>query len=159
MRFFHPALLVALCMFGAAIALAAQQPQTSRATTALTNKDITTMISARLSQEIVIAKIKSSACRFDTSPDKLAEIKKAGVPDAVILAMVQAPVAPAEVPRDSQQPANLVAEAPKDQGDTVYVNCTGSRREVHSTAFYASTTLAEVPRGDALTFLGGEKGY
>ena len=154
MRFFRPALLLGLFIFGA-LSLAAQEPQTSQATTtALTNKDIIMMFRAGLSQEIVIAKIKSSICIFDTAPDKLAELKKAGVPDAVILAIVQAPAAELRT-----APVNRVVEAPKDQADMVYVNCQNSQREVRSTAFYQSPTLAEVPCGDALTFLGSEKGY
>ena len=49
------------------------------------------MLSAGLSQEIVIAKIAASACEFDTSPAALKVLKTTNVPDAVILAMVQAP--------------------------------------------------------------------
>jgi hypothetical protein len=137
MRSFHPLLLM-VCLFIPAVARTSQEPQTSQATAALTNKDIVTMVSAGLSQEIVIAKIKSSPCNFDTAPDTLAEIKKAGVPGDIILVMV---------------------EAPKDQGQTVYVNCQNSQREVRSTPFYQSPTLAEVPCGDALIFLGSEKGF
>jgi hypothetical protein len=152
MHFFRPALLLAVFILGF-ISLAAQEPQTSQAA-ALTNKDIITMVNARLSQEIIIAKIKSSVCGFDTAPDKLAELKKVGVPDAVILAVVQAPAA---LPRIA--PANRMVEAPNDQGDLAYVNCVNSQREVRSTAFYASPTLAEVPCGDVLILLSTENGY
>lgn len=148
MRFFRPAFLLTLCMFGAAVAFASQEPQTSQGTAALTNKDILTMVSAGLSQEIVIAKINSSVCSFDTAPEKLAELKKAGMADPIILAMIEAP---------KGQPTMI--EAAKGQGETVYVNCVNSQREVRSTAFYQSPTLAEVPCGDALTSLGSEKGY
>ena len=41
----------------------------------------------------------------------------------------------------------------------VYVNCQNSQREVRPMPFYQSPTLAEVPCGDALTFLGSEKGF
>jgi hypothetical protein len=47
------------------------------------------MVSAEFSQEIIIAKIKSSRNSFDTSAAALQRLKKAGVSDAVILAMVQ----------------------------------------------------------------------
>ena len=59
---------------------------------ALTNKDILDMVGAGLTAEVVIAKMKLSKCNFDTSPDALKALKAANVPDAVILAMVQAPV-------------------------------------------------------------------
>ncbi len=64
------------------------QAQTANA--ALDNKDVLEMLKAGLAQEIVIAKIKTSVCKFDSSPAALQELKTAGVPDAVILAMVKA---------------------------------------------------------------------
>ncbi|MGB7924544.1 MAG: hypothetical protein WCF57_14990 [Pyrinomonadaceae bacterium] len=57
---------------------------------ALTNADVLEMLRAGLAPEIITAKIKASASRFDTSPDTLQELKKAGVPDAIVLAMVEA---------------------------------------------------------------------
>jgi len=49
------------------------------------------MVKAGLGAEIVIAKIKATSCSFDTDPAALKTLKDAGVPDSVILAMVQAP--------------------------------------------------------------------
>lgn len=71
----------------------AQDPsqQSQSAATALTNKDVVEMLKSGLTAEIVIAKIKSSPTKFDTSPTALADLKTAGVPDAVIMAMVQGP--------------------------------------------------------------------
>lgn len=70
-------------------------PQGNHASTptalALTNKDILDMLGAGLTAEVVIAKLKSSKCDFDTSPNALKALKPANVPDGVILAMVQAP--------------------------------------------------------------------
>ena len=66
--------------------------KTSTAGGALTNVDIFDMNKAGLPSEVLIAKIKSSVCNFDTSPAQLQQLKSAGVPDAVILAMVEAPV-------------------------------------------------------------------
>jgi len=48
------------------------------------------MWQAKLEAEIIVAKIKSTACRFDTSPLALQQLKGAGLPDAVLLAMVEA---------------------------------------------------------------------
>ncbi|HQZ97283.1 MAG TPA: DUF2846 domain-containing protein [Pyrinomonadaceae bacterium] len=47
---------------------------------------------AGLSAEVIIAKIKSSAGKYDTSTEKLKELKDAGVADAVILAVVENPL-------------------------------------------------------------------
>lgn len=60
---------------------------------ALTNADISRMLAAQIAPEVVVAKIKSSVCRFDTSPAALQKLKEAGVADAVIMAMVLAPSA------------------------------------------------------------------
>jgi hypothetical protein len=56
----------------------------------LTNDDVVSMTKAGLPAEVVAAKIKTSNCHFDTSPESLARLKAAGVADGVLLAMVQA---------------------------------------------------------------------
>jgi len=58
----------------------------------LTNKDILDMHTTGLPAEVLVAKIKSSQCNFETSPASLQALKTAGVAVNVILAMVQAPV-------------------------------------------------------------------
>jgi hypothetical protein len=55
----------------------------------ITNQDVTGMLKAGISPEIVAAKIRNSKCQCDTSPAALGELKSAGVPDNVILAMVE----------------------------------------------------------------------
>src|SRR5215467_13938466 len=67
-----------------------KRQEASFTTTGLTNDDVATLLKAGLTSEIVIAKINSSACDFNTSTTNLQELKAGGVPDAVILAMVQA---------------------------------------------------------------------
>ena len=57
----------------------------------LTNRDIIGLVKAGIGAEIIVAKIKNSSCSFDTSPAALKELKVAGVPDSVVLVMVQAP--------------------------------------------------------------------
>jgi hypothetical protein len=55
----------------------------------LTNKDVLDMLRSGLATEIVVAKIRTTPSKFDTTPAALAELKSANVPDAVIIAMVQ----------------------------------------------------------------------
>ena len=55
----------------------------------LGNSDILDMVKAGLPEEVVIAKIQSSACDFDTSPTALTTLKSAQVPNAVILVVVK----------------------------------------------------------------------
>jgi hypothetical protein len=66
------------------------QPQAQSAVAIqLTNKDVVEMTKAGLAPDIVVAKIRASSSKFDTTPATLAELKTAGIPDLVIMAMVQ----------------------------------------------------------------------
>lgn len=73
------------------------------------------MSGAGLPTEVLIAKIKSSWCNFDTAPSALKSLKAAGVSDKVILAMVEAPVGqPVSAPQAAatstgREPLNLVS--------------------------------------------------
>jgi hypothetical protein len=57
----------------------------------LKNADIITMVRAKLPAALIIEKINTSSCSFDTFPSVLAEMKYKGVPDEVLMAMVHAP--------------------------------------------------------------------
>jgi len=80
----------------------------------LTNADILTMVRAKLPSNVIVEKINTTTCNFDTFPSVLAELKYKGVPDEVLMAMVQAPhgirksTAPAST-RTSGDSANDVA--------------------------------------------------
>jgi len=81
-------------------------PPQHEAAVPLSNKNIISMHATRLSPDVIIAKIKSSPTRFDTSAEGLQKLKRAGIPDNVILAMVQASTADANT-------AAPVADPPK----------------------------------------------
>lgn len=94
------ALALVLVLTTLALATPAPQAPAENQTQAadLTNKDVIDMVKSGLSTEIIVAKIKASPSKFDTSAAILAELKAANVPDAVIMAMVQDPaVSPAPV--------------------------------------------------------------
>ena len=57
----------------------------------LSNSDVSGMLKAGLPADVVIAKIKASPCKFDTSAAALEKLKTDGVPSDVILVMVNAP--------------------------------------------------------------------
>jgi len=59
--------------------------------TTLSNGDVVTMVKAKLSSALIVEKINTSSCNFDTFPSVLAELKYKGVPDEVLMAMVRAP--------------------------------------------------------------------
>lgn len=79
------------------------QTQTQTGATELTNKDVLDMVKAGLATEIVVAKIKASSGKFDTSAATLAELKAANVPDAVIMAMVGGALDTPNISADSGQ--------------------------------------------------------
>ena len=56
----------------------------------LTNKDVLKMVQAGLPESVVVAKIMSSKCEFDTSPDALIKLKSAGASASVLLAITEA---------------------------------------------------------------------
>lgn len=66
-----------------------KQNQAQATSAELTNTDVLEMVRSGLAIEIIVAKIRSSPSKFDTSASTLAKLKEAKVPDAVILAMVQ----------------------------------------------------------------------
>jgi hypothetical protein len=65
---------------------------------ALNNAAIVKMRTQRIGSDVIVAKIQSSPCEFDTTPAAMQKLKLAGVPDKVILAMVMAPSASAPPP-------------------------------------------------------------
>lgn len=54
----------------------------------LRNADILTMVKAKLPTDLILKKIETSRCYFDTFPSVLAELKYKGVPDSIISAMI-----------------------------------------------------------------------
>jgi hypothetical protein len=54
----------------------------------LTNESILSMVRAGLDETVILAKITATPTRFDTRTEALIELKRAGVPDRVLAAMV-----------------------------------------------------------------------
>ncbi|MGH9439693.1 MAG: hypothetical protein ACRD22_17865 [Terriglobia bacterium] len=73
----------------------------------LTNKDVVDMVSAKLSDAVIVDEIHKSQCKFSTAPDDLIALKKAGVSDVVIEAMSNA----GSAAPGTQPPANANAPA------------------------------------------------
>lgn len=79
----------------------------------LQNADVLTMVRAKLSPALIIEKINTSSCRFDTFPSVLAELKYKGVPDDVLMAMIKAPHGsrPKEISESTPEPRAAVNAA------------------------------------------------
>lgn len=86
--------MIALVMFATLslpfVRIVQGQSQPAVQGTVLQNADVQALLAAGLGTEVVIAKIKASATRFDTSPNALTTLKAQGVPDPVLTAMIMA---------------------------------------------------------------------
>jgi len=67
----------------------AQQASAQQATPTLTNEDVVKMVQAGLSADQIVTRIKKSETEFDTSPSALAGLPKRGVPNEILLAMIE----------------------------------------------------------------------
>jgi hypothetical protein len=119
------------------------------------------MVRAKLPPALIIEKINTSSCAFDTFPSVLAELKYKGVPDEVLMAMVKAPhgAPPKAMVRESGSRASrsTVGEnSPQfevNDASTVLSEITvpdGTPLEVESTFNVSS---GEVQEGSAVSFI------
>jgi hypothetical protein len=87
----------------------------------LTNDSVIQMVKAGLPEAVVIAKIKSTATKFDLKTDSLVSLKKAGVSDKVLEAMVSAGSgSPAAAGAAPAPPAPALAAGALKTQDVVY---------------------------------------
>ena len=95
--------------------LAGGPAPTAMAQEVLNIESILSMVKGGLSEAVVLARIRSSPANFDTSTNSLLALKKAGVSDKVIEAMVSAPrsgAAAAAAPAPAPAPAPSTGSAP-----------------------------------------------
>lgn len=111
-------LLAATLLLTLLPSIAAAQGETE--VTSLSNRDVLLMVEKKVDTETIIKTIKSSPCTFDTFPPLLKEMKRRGVPESVLLAMVEAPYGPsvANSSKDDlgEQPIYHYAEQLKQMG-------------------------------------------
>ncbi|MET0648389.1 MAG: hypothetical protein ABW208_17390 [Pyrinomonadaceae bacterium] len=81
-------LLSFVLVFVAAASTARAQGQTPAASMTLTNAAVVKLVRAGFKEKTIIAIINARPVNFDLSPDRLIELKKGGVPERVILAML-----------------------------------------------------------------------
>ena len=80
--------------------------------TPLNNKDILLMVEKKLTPEVILQTIKTSPCTFDTFPSVMKELKRRGVPEQVLEAMIDAPYGPAA--------QNLTTETAPEGEEPIY---------------------------------------
>ena len=81
-------LLSFVLVFVAAAAVARAQGPSPGAATTLTNASVVKLVRAGFKEKTLISIINARPVSFDLSPDRLIELKKGGVPERVILAMI-----------------------------------------------------------------------
>jgi hypothetical protein len=116
---------------------------TSLAQEVLTNDSVIQMIKAGLPEAVVIAKIKSTATKFDLKTDSLVSLKKAGVSDKVLEAMVAAGSgsAPATGAMPAP-PAPAMAAGALKNTDVIYQLVGGKYVEMFATSANLETNMA-----------------
>jgi len=118
-----------------------------QAAKALTNQDVTDMHRAGLSADVIIAKIRSGPCSFDTSPAALQQLKTDKMPDNIILAMVNAPVT--GKPASADKPSAAASAGP------VQLHVYRQKRGINSTfmpsIFVDDKQIARVSNGSRVT--------
>ena len=105
-------LLLAACLLASASATAPVSAQE-----VMTNETVIQMVKAGFSESVILAKMRSSQTKFDTRTDALIELKKAGVPEKVMQAIVSGGATPASAPAAAAPAASAPAmAAPAPQG-------------------------------------------
>jgi hypothetical protein len=74
--------------------------------TSLDNKDIVSMVDRGLGSDAIVKTIKVSPCTFDTFPSVMKELKRRGVPEAVLQAMIDAPYGPPAATQATEEQAD-----------------------------------------------------
>ena len=82
----------------------------------LTNATVISLTEAHLGEALIIDKIRTSSCEFDVSTNGLLSLKKAGVADAVVQAMIQVSTPEANVTATKMAANPNNPQGPHDAG-------------------------------------------
>src|SRR6266478_7330670 len=115
---------------------------TSLAQEVLTNDSVIQMVKAGLPEAVVIAKIKSTSSKFDLKTDSLVSLKKAGVSDKVLEAMVAAGSGAAPSTAAAAPPAPALAAGALKTQDVIYQLVAGKYVELFATSANLETNMA-----------------
>ncbi|MCA1635385.1 MAG: hypothetical protein LC802_17280 [Acidobacteria bacterium] len=118
MRKKQTGLILAACLLLGSSVVMAQQAKTS-----MTNADVVEMVKAGLPESTVVLAIQQSQTDFDTSPQALILLKKQGVSQKVLEAMLQPQAATASAPPTNRDANSPFSEQP-GAGDGAGVSLT-----------------------------------
>jgi hypothetical protein len=87
MKFFFPTTLVIFCLLiGCAIGVSGQQP--AKQDGPLTNAEVIKLVKAGFKEKTIVLIIAARIPNFDLSPDRMIQLKRAGVNENIIVAML-----------------------------------------------------------------------
>lgn len=89
-------------------ALGNDLPTETASVTPLRNRDVLIMLGRNISPEVIIKTIKSSSCNFDTFPPVMLDLKRRGIPEEVLQAMIEAPYGPASSSKPDESAEQLI---------------------------------------------------
>jgi hypothetical protein len=150
---FIVALLVAAFLTGWSTAVHAQET--------LTNQSIVDMAKAGLSERVIIAKIRNSPTSFDTQTDALIALKKNGISEKIIEAMMSPSSAAAAPPAASAAPGSMAlapapAVAPAQARPTVYQLVGGKEVELIASSTEVERNNARYSRSTEVVIAGNK---
>jgi hypothetical protein len=116
------------------------QAQTELPPRLLRNNDVLMMVEDRVKPEIIVSKILTSPCNFDVFPPVLRDLRRRGVPEKVIAAMIAAPNGPPAL-ADVDTNVTAVPRVKIPEGTTIEVETLNA------------TSSGRVKEGDLITFL------
>ncbi|HXP79011.1 MAG TPA: hypothetical protein VN976_03835 [Verrucomicrobiae bacterium] len=126
----------------AAAPKAATQTGAKPAAPGMTNRDVIQLVQAKISDDVIIAKIRQSKTRFDTSTQGLVALKQAGVSDQLISVMVNAGEA-AKTTGAAPDSATSAAAAPNAKARPVL---RPGETPANAKGEYAATGAGSAPR-------------
>ena len=108
-------------------------PQTLNAQSTLNNDAVVKLVKAGLSEDLILSTINSQPGKFDTSTDGLIALKKAGVSDKVVGAIVAKSYAPAPAAAAAAPVANDPNDPAQVHAPGIYILAAGLDKHVHLT--------------------------
>jgi hypothetical protein len=129
-------------------------PKAAAGPAAMTNRDVIRLLQAKLSEDIIITKIKQSKTKFDTSVDGLVALRTAGASDRLIAFMMDpttdAPAAPATTaaaaPAPARTPLPAAAVEPAEPAAPKYTGPASNRGRDAAPTVTAAAVKSEVQR-------------
>lgn len=122
---------------------------------ALTNESILSFVEAELSDEVIIRKIRTSECRFDVSPEAIAELKEQGVSKLVLEEMLNLSTPPPSIPASERASSPIGAKfyvAPMPEGFDGFISAEILKRKL------PITVVADERAADFIITGGTNKG-